>query len=125
MRANEVARLRLEDIDWHGGIIRLAANKSRRTDVLPLPAETGRAIAAYLSMERPVTANRAVFVRHVAPYDDPIGPGVVRKIVIAGIITLTQQRAGPILWLKRIGAGHGKRVAEQGISRRNHGPQVA
>jgi len=83
LRANEVARLRLEDIDWHGGIIRLAANKSRRTDVLPLPLETGRAIAAYLSMERPVTANRAVFVRHVAPYDDPIGPGVVRKIVIA------------------------------------------
>jgi integrase len=83
LRANEVARLRLEDIDWHGGIIRLAGNKSRRTDVLPLPSETGRAIAAYLSMERPVTANRAVFVRHVAPYDDPIGPGVVRKIVIA------------------------------------------
>lgn len=83
LRAHEVARLRLEDIDWHGGIIRLAANKSRRTDVLPLPPETGRAIAAYLSMERPVTANRAVFVRHVAPYDDPIGTGVVRKIVIA------------------------------------------
>jgi integrase/recombinase XerD len=83
LRANEVARLRLEDIDWHGGIIRLAGNKSRRTDVLPLPPETGRAIAAYLSMERPVTANRAVFVRHVAPYDDPIGPGVVRKVVIA------------------------------------------
>jgi integrase/recombinase XerD len=83
LRANEVARLCLEDIDWHGGIIRLAGNKSRRTDVLPLPPETGRAIATYLSMERPVTANRAVFVRHVAPYDDPIGPGVVRKIVIA------------------------------------------
>lgn len=83
LRANEVARLRLEDIDWHRGIIRLAANKSRRTDVLPLPPETGRAIAAYLSTERPVTANRAIFVRHVAPYDDPIGPGVVRKIIIA------------------------------------------
>ena len=83
LRTNEVARLRLEDIDWHGGIIRLAGNKARRTDVLPLPPGTGRAIAAYLSMERPVTANRAVFVRHVAPYDDPIGPGVVRKTVIA------------------------------------------
>jgi integrase/recombinase XerD len=83
LRANEVARLCLEDIDWRGGIIRLAGNKSRRTDVLPLPPETGRAIAAYLSKERPVTANRAVFVRHVAPYDDQIGPGVVRKIIIA------------------------------------------
>jgi integrase/recombinase XerD len=83
LRANEVARLRLEDIDWYNGTIRLAGNKSRRTDVLPLPLETGRAIAVYLTTERPTTANRAVFVRHVAPYDDPIGPGVVRKVVIA------------------------------------------
>ena len=83
LRAHEVVRLRLEDIDWHNGTMRLAANKARRTDVLPLPAETGRAIAAYLRAERPTTTNRAVFVRHVAPYDEPIGPGVVRKAVIA------------------------------------------
>jgi site-specific recombinase XerD len=83
LRAHEVVRLRLEDIDWHNGTIRLAANKARRTDVLPLPAETGRAITAYLKAERPTTANRAVFVRHVAPYDEPIGPGVVRNAVIA------------------------------------------
>jgi integrase/recombinase XerD len=83
LRAHEVARLRLEDIDWQNGTIRLAANKSRRTDVLPLPAETGRAIAAYLRTERPTTANRAVFVRHVAPYNEPIGPSVVRKVIIA------------------------------------------
>ena len=85
LRANEVGPSCVSKtlIGWDRGIIRLAANKSRRTDVLPLPPETGRAIAAYLSTERPVTANRAVFVRHVAPYDDPIGPGVVRKIIIA------------------------------------------
>jgi integrase/recombinase XerD len=82
LRAHEVVRLRLEDIDWHNGTIRLAANKARRTDVLPLPTETGRAIAAYLKSERPTTTNRAVFVRHVAPYDEPIGPGVVRNVVI-------------------------------------------
>ena len=83
LRVQDVVRLHLEDIDWHNGTIRLAANKSRRTDVLPLPAETGRAIATYLKTERPVTNNRAVFVRHVAPYDKPIGPGVVRDVVIA------------------------------------------
>ena len=83
LRAQETIRLRLEDIDWQNGTIQLAANKSRRTDVLPLPAETGRAIAAYLTAERPKTTNRAVFVRHVAPYDEPIGPGVVRNVIIA------------------------------------------
>lgn len=83
LRAQETIRLRLEDIDWQNGTIRLSANKSRRTDVLPLPTETGRAIAAYLRAERPKTTNRAVFVRHVAPYDEPIGPGVVRNVIIA------------------------------------------
>ncbi len=81
LRASEVAHLRLADIDWHAGIIRLAANKSRRVDVLPLPVATGDAIAEYLRKERPKTANRALFVRHVAPYDQPIGPGVVRRAV--------------------------------------------
>jgi integrase/recombinase XerD len=83
LRVQDVVRLRLEDIDWHNGTLRLVANKSRRTDVLPLPAETGHAIAAYLKTARPATTNRAVFVRHVAPYDEPIGPDVVRRVIIA------------------------------------------
>jgi site-specific recombinase XerD len=83
LRAQDVVRLHLEDIDWQKGTIQLAANKARRTDVLPLPMETGRAMAAYLRTERPATTNRAVFVRHVAPYDEPIGPGVVRQVIIA------------------------------------------
>jgi integrase/recombinase XerD len=61
----------------------VAQGKSRRTDVLPLPAETGRAIADYLRTERPPTMNRAVFVRHVAPYDKPIRTDVVRRAVLA------------------------------------------
>jgi site-specific recombinase XerD len=81
LRAAEVVSLRLEDIDWRAGTLRLAVNKSRRVDILPLSPETGRAIADYLQAERPQTTNRFVFVRHVAPYDEPIGPGVVRRAV--------------------------------------------
>ena len=81
LRASEVVHLRLDDIDWRAGTLRLAKGKSRRADVLPLPPETGRAIAEYLRTERPQTANRAVFVRHVAPYDEPIGVGVVQRAV--------------------------------------------
>ncbi len=82
LRAGEVARLRLEDVDWQAGTLRVAQGKSRRTDVLPLPVETGRAIADYLRAERPQTTSRAVFVRHVAPYDEPIGTGVVQRAVL-------------------------------------------
>jgi site-specific recombinase XerD len=81
LRSSEVVGLHLDDIDWHAGTIRLAKPKSRRVDVLPLPCETGRAISSYLVSERPQSANRAVFVRHVAPYDQPIGTGVVQRAV--------------------------------------------
>ncbi|MGH6738373.1 MAG: tyrosine-type recombinase/integrase, partial [Bradyrhizobium sp.] len=81
LRSSEVVGLRLDDIDWRAGMVRLAKPKSRRTDVLPLPRETGRAISSYIVSERPQTANRAVFVRHVAPYDQPIGTGVVQRVV--------------------------------------------
>jgi site-specific recombinase XerD len=83
LRASEVVGLNLDDIDWRAGTIRIGPNKSRRVDVLPLPQATGSAIARYLHSERPRTANRRVFVRHVAPVDEPIGPGVVRRAVCA------------------------------------------
>jgi integrase/recombinase XerD len=73
----------LDDIDWQAGTVRIAKGKCRRTDVLPLPFATGRAIAEYLRTERPITANRAVFVRHVAPFDDPISVGVVHTTLRA------------------------------------------
>ena len=81
LRGSEVAKLGLDDIDWRGGTVTLRRTKSRREDILPLPEATGRAIADYLRFERPPTTNRSVFVRHVAPRDQPIGPDLVRKAI--------------------------------------------
>ena len=46
LRCSEVASLRLEDINWNDGTLRLAGTKTRRVDTLPLPDATGAAIAA-------------------------------------------------------------------------------
>lgn len=81
LREREVVCLELDDIDWDAGTLRICKGKSRRVDVLPLPHSTGLAIAAYLRSERPSTVNRRVFVRHVAPLDEPIRPDVVRNTV--------------------------------------------
>lgn len=81
LRSGEVARLSLDDIDWRAGTITLRHTKGRHDDVLPLPATTGAAIAAYLKHERLKTRNRAIFVRHVAPRDQPAGPDLVRKTI--------------------------------------------
>jgi integrase len=81
LRSGEVARIKLDDIDWRAGTITLRHTKGLRDDVMPLPATTGEAIAAYLKNERPQTSNRAVFVRYIAPRDEPVGPDLVRKTI--------------------------------------------
>lgn len=66
LRACEVAALRLGDIDWRAGQITVHG-KAGRVDQLPLPAEVGAAIAAYLRHARGCTDRREVFLRVTAP----------------------------------------------------------
>jgi site-specific recombinase XerD len=80
LRAGEIAALRLEDIDWRSGQLVVVTGKGRRLDRLPLPAEAGAAIAAYLVDGRPAVASRALFVRGRAPFT-PIRPGTVSSTV--------------------------------------------
>ncbi|MFW8637365.1 tyrosine-type recombinase/integrase [Cribrihabitans pelagius] len=51
-------------------------------------------IAAYLREERPQTSNRAIFVRHVAPYDTPIGRGVFERAILASYRRCGWSRTG-------------------------------
>ena len=82
LRCSEVARLGLDDIDWREATITLRRTKSCREDMMPLPAATGSTIVDYLRFERPQTvSNRAVFVRSIAPREQPVGPDLVRKTI--------------------------------------------
>jgi integrase len=49
--------------------------------VLPLPHATGKALEDYIRHERPASRNRAVFVRHLAPHDRPLGIDGIRVVV--------------------------------------------
>lgn len=63
LRANEVATLRLDDLDWRAGQLTVHG-KGNRVDQLPLPVDVGEAIAAYLFRGRPRSATaREVFLR--------------------------------------------------------------
>lgn len=81
LRSSEAIALEIDDIDWVAGTVRISRSKSRRADVLPLPQLTGAAIADYVCSERPQTTSRRVFVRHVAPVDEPVAADVVRRAV--------------------------------------------
>ena len=68
MRSGEVAKLRLDDIDWRAGEI-VVRGKANCTERLPLPQDVGDRLAVYLQRGRPASAQgRTVFVRIKAPH---------------------------------------------------------
>jgi site-specific recombinase XerD len=66
LRAGEVIKLRLDDIDWDVAQLRVHG-KGRHESLLPLPADVGKAIAAYLKSGRPASDDRSLFLRSIAP----------------------------------------------------------
>lgn len=79
LRAGEVARLRLDDLDWRAGEL-VVRGKGARQDRLPLPVEVGEALAAYLRRGRPGSDRREVFLGARAPFE-PIATGTVGSTV--------------------------------------------
>jgi integrase/recombinase XerD len=67
LRAVEVARLRLDDLDWRRGEV-VIRGKARRDERLPLPTDVGEAIVAYLRQDRPAVAQRSLFTNVRVPY---------------------------------------------------------
>jgi integrase/recombinase XerD len=67
LRGGEVARLLLSDINWRAAEMTIRG-KGTRTDVLPLPADVGEAMADYLLHARPTSTPRYLFVTTVAPF---------------------------------------------------------
>lgn len=81
LRAGEIARLTIRDIDWRGGTMTLRGTKSFRQNILPLPVATGQALADYLQKERPPTSNPAIFVRRLGSHDQPITSCATQKVI--------------------------------------------
>ncbi|MFB6421581.1 tyrosine-type recombinase/integrase [Bradyrhizobium tunisiense] len=67
LRADEVATLTLDDIDWRASEILVRA-KGRQRARMPIPPDVGAAIVAYLRNGRPKSSCRQLFVRTLAPH---------------------------------------------------------
>ncbi len=66
LRAGEVVAMTLDDIDWKEGRLTVRGKGGQWAD-MPLPAEVGKAIAAYLQRGRPHCASCRLFIREHAP----------------------------------------------------------
>jgi site-specific recombinase XerD len=91
LRAGDVAQLRLADIEWETGSLRVSG-KSRTEVRLPLPQNVGDAIAAYLECRPSICPSDRVFLRTIAPCrpflrGDGISSVVKRVMKRAGIVS--------------------------------------
>jgi len=86
LRPGEVAALRLDDIDWRGGIVHIRTRKTGRGAVLPLPRAAGQAIVDYLRHERPCGEQRQLFLQHLGrKRGAPVSSHVVSAAVHRGL----------------------------------------
>jgi hypothetical protein len=63
---------RMYTSNWRAAILLVATSKTRRGDLLPIPATVRHAIAIYLKNGRPETADEDLFVRHYLPVGAPL-----------------------------------------------------
>ncbi|MGB6164948.1 MAG: site-specific integrase [Pseudonocardiaceae bacterium] len=87
LRSIEVARLELHDVDWRAGEL-VVRGKGGRHDRLPLPAEVGEALVAYLSGGRNPEGARHLFLTCRAPR------GPIRADLVGDVVERACTRAG-------------------------------
>jgi site-specific recombinase XerD len=128
LRSGEVASLELGDIDWKAGQLSVRGKTGQRSE-LPLTAEVGKAIAAYLRRGRPHSSSRRVFLRAKAPVRgfrgaSGVGSVVRHRLQRAGIDAPTlgahQFRHGLASSLLR----HGASLGEIGELLGHHNPET-
>jgi site-specific recombinase XerD len=89
LRAGEVVRLRLDDIDWRAGSLLIRAGKTRRERVLPLPQDAGAALVCYLKEGRPASCYRQIFLNLCPPHEP-----LASSVVLTGIAQAALLQAG-------------------------------
>jgi site-specific recombinase XerD len=88
LRADEVATLTLDDIDWRCGEMLIRA-KGRQRARMPMPSDVGAAVVAYLRDGRPTSSCRRLFLRSLAP-----NVGFASGCAITMIAKTALERAG-------------------------------
>ena len=88
LRADEVATLTLDDIDWRGGEMLVRA-KGRQRAGMPIASDVGAAVVAYLRDGRPKSSCRQLFLRSLAPHT-----GFASASAITMIAKTALERAG-------------------------------
>lgn len=115
LRAVEIARMELGDVDWRAGVIEVRGKGGRR-DRLPLPADVGQALADYLSRARRASSCRSVFLQAAG---EPVG--MSRNAVVFVSRTASVRAGIPVVGGHRLRHTAGTELLRHGASLREVG----
>jgi integrase/recombinase XerD len=85
LRAGDVLDLRLGDVCWVDGTLRVCG-RGRREVCLPLPQDVGDALLDYICRARPVSDSDVVFLRSSAPYQPFAGSSSISALVRLALV---------------------------------------
>ena len=89
LRACDIIRLRLTDIDWRKGAINIVQKKTDKKISLPLFTDAANAIQDYILNARPASDSNEVFLRIMPPFI-----GIVDASCIGDMFKRYQRKAG-------------------------------
>ncbi len=121
LRAGEVVRLRLNDIDWEQELLTVKRSKSGRSHIYPLSRVVGAALIRYLREARPPAPLRELFVSRYPPFR-PMDRGTLYLIVARRlrVVNPSLSHYGPHA-LRHACATH---LLEQGLSLKEIGDHL-
>jgi len=98
LRAVDMVGMRLRDIDWVNDTISISQVKTRTPFKIPLVADVGNMLSAYILNERPKTDSPFIFLRSRAPFKELSGHStcyaLVRRAFHHAGIRLGSERKG-------------------------------
>jgi integrase len=81
LRGIDIVKMKLRDIDWKKGEIRIVQSKTQNPLTLPINGTVMNAIADYILRERPDCSSSEVFIRAVSPHVPLKGTSALDGIV--------------------------------------------
>ena len=88
LRAVDIANLKFTEINWRSNTIKIAQEKTARGLSLPLPAESGNAVADYILNGRPDYESPFIFLRLRRPFQK------IRRQTVGSIVLRFSRRSG-------------------------------
>ena len=122
LRACEVCALRLDDVDWTRERLMISRAKRREEQVYPLVSSVAAAIARYLQVGRPASADRHIFLGLQRPWPP------MRRANVYGVVSKRLRRLG-ITYPRHLGPhslrhAAAQRLLSEGLSMKEIGDHL-